>query len=283
MKRIFIVGVGRSGTSLLHAILSAHNDIAAIPETGIIRRGVFDYETDFFNDHRLKRLDNLPEISKETSRSEILKIYLKYSSSCKENIIVDKDPRLVEYLEQLNNSIEDIKIVNIIRDPRDVLSSKKKASWSKGRTLLSYLVASHVQLEDAFNYHHGNIFHIYYEDLLLKPEEELKNLCIFLNIEFSDKMLDHTEASHLLVQKDEMSWKKETLEPINKRNIGNWRNNLSEIETLSSIYVYKSAVKKESRYTFKEHYSLSTRLIAKSFSALVTVIAKLYSLKRRFI
>ena len=35
---IFIVGVGRSGTSLLHSILNAHSEVTFIPEINFIRR-----------------------------------------------------------------------------------------------------------------------------------------------------------------------------------------------------------------------------------------------------
>ena len=39
-KHLFIVGVGRSGTSLLQAMLASHAAIEIIPETGVLRNHV---------------------------------------------------------------------------------------------------------------------------------------------------------------------------------------------------------------------------------------------------
>ena len=38
MKRLFIVGVGRSGTSLLQSMMAAHSKIVMMPETSFVRR-----------------------------------------------------------------------------------------------------------------------------------------------------------------------------------------------------------------------------------------------------
>jgi len=38
---IFIIGLGRSGTSLLQSILNAHSEIAFLPETHFLRKYVF--------------------------------------------------------------------------------------------------------------------------------------------------------------------------------------------------------------------------------------------------
>ncbi len=37
-RSIFVVGVGRSGTSLLQSMLAAHSELAFPPETGFLRR-----------------------------------------------------------------------------------------------------------------------------------------------------------------------------------------------------------------------------------------------------
>ena len=41
MEKIFIVGVGRSGTSLLQSMLNTHSKMSFIPETHFLRKYVF--------------------------------------------------------------------------------------------------------------------------------------------------------------------------------------------------------------------------------------------------
>ena len=46
-KKIFIVGVGRSGTSLLQSMFASHPEVKFIPETAFIRRYVLNGELEY--------------------------------------------------------------------------------------------------------------------------------------------------------------------------------------------------------------------------------------------
>jgi len=134
----------------------------------------------------------------------------------------------------LNSSLKS-KFVNIYRDPRDVLSSKKKANWSAGRSLLSYLVASKVQISDALLLDtRPNIMSVKYEDLITDPKTTVQSLCEFLGINFEHGMLSFQNTAKSLVHSDEVQWKKETFEPINPNNANQWKSNLTPIEAISS-------------------------------------------------
>ena len=63
-KLIFVVGVGRSGTSLLHALISTSKDIYTLQETGFIRRFGF----------RSKLID-LSSDTRYSRNAELLKVF----------------------------------------------------------------------------------------------------------------------------------------------------------------------------------------------------------------
>jgi hypothetical protein len=105
IKRVYIIGCSRSGTTMLHyAMIAFKNTI------------LFDKETNLWS---------------RPSISEVLKIYKE--KSCQEHSTFYVSKRHAEWWQkkELYKSIEHISkynvyIINIIRDPRDVLSSKRR-------------------------------------------------------------------------------------------------------------------------------------------------------------
>lgn len=246
--RVFIVGVGRSGTSLLQSMLASHPEICAFPETSFLRRYPFSTGTPpivSYQDRVLERIPGLPEAfselgTKNISRKALIDVYLNVVSDKKYGRpALDKDPRLVEYIPILQKSfVDDVKIVHIFRDPRDVLASKKKASWSSGRYLVEYLVASCVQLRDALRAERaGNILSVYYESLIENPKEVLEAVLDYIGLPFDDAVLNHTDAARSLVQESELSWKGETFKSVNTNNSGKWRKDLSPVEAAASTVI----------------------------------------------
>ena len=166
---VVIVGVGRSGTSLLQSMLASHSEISGIPETSFFRRYVCSLKnsirTNFSrsdilsmlsSDNRIKRVDldleNIcPDQSqlKQSASHSFLKIYesilgLNKKSKDRE-LICDKDPKLIEFVPVVKE-IPGSKILIMVRDPRDVLLSKKKAEWSRKRLPLLNILTGFIQM-----------------------------------------------------------------------------------------------------------------------------------------
>ncbi len=277
---IVILGVGRSGTSLLQSMIGAHPSVVSIPETSFIRRYICSIKNSFkkdisknevFNflesDKRLKRLDqkldkvfsNLTPPKKNVT-STFLDIYrelLKSNLSSDHKMICDKDPKLIEFIPVVTK-IPCKKIILLIRDPRDVLLSKKKAKWSRGRPSVMHIITGLIQFElfiASQNLENKDlIYTILYEDLLDNPSKSLTELCNFLEIEFDKTMLNFGHYSEHLVSDDEYSWKKETLGPLLTNNTNKWEGNLKNwevaiIERLSGNIFTKGKYKKSNIFS----------------------------------
>lgn len=246
---LFVVGVGRSGTSLLQSMLASNSSVHAVPETSFLRRYAFALRVPVkasVQDAHLGRVSGLSTLPGSGGRSALIGHFLAcVSDGSSRGMVLDKDPRLVEYLSLLPCAFDDFHVVHIFRDPRDVLASKKAAAWSRGRSLISYLVASHVQLHAALRYgKRHRLIHVRYEELIAEPEAQLRQVCEHLGIPFEPDMLQHTEAARKLVHTSELSWKKETFEPVMASNSGKWKKALTKVEAEAALWVVPRAIRR---------------------------------------
>lgn len=255
---VHVVGVGRSGTSLVQSMLNAHSAICFPPEIGFIRtylatrkiekvfrrqgeRGVVET---LVADTRISRLkltetelrdairNSGPPFTSNKLYLELLNSYAGKRGTWK--WLGDKDPGSIEFLITLRKYFPKAVVIHVIRDPRDVLSSKKRAAWSRGHSVLYHIFANRVQLKlgrklgpklFGRNYHE-----IFYRELLLDPAKVLTEICHLLDVEFEPAMLSFAESSKEIVAPDEMEWKKETLGPLLGANRGKWLRGLADWE-----------------------------------------------------
>ena len=247
MKKVFIVGVGRSGTSLLQSMLNAHSKMSFMPETHFLRKYVFKSSV-IVNSKNINFIIEMLNNDEDFLRVkipaiEIVKIGMRYvdiyeailniySKRRKKEIVGDKDPRNIDFLPRLNTLYPKGKVIHIIRDPRDVVLSRTKADWSKGRPfyLHAYMYITQMQRGRRFGKEkYGNNYtEIFYEDLLGDPVKVLTELCAFLNVDFEKNMLDFSKSSVELVDKSEMQWKKETFGPLLVGNKNKWKEELND-------------------------------------------------------
>ena len=269
-RMVFVVGVGRSGTSLLQAMLNAHPDICFPPETAFLRRflgkpilencfkrgGVEAVMALLKADERVGRLGlgepQTRAIVESADRNafgrsvylELLKAYARHRN--KTRFLGDKDPRCIEHIPLIQKLFPAAFLIHILRDPRDVLASKKKAAWSRDRSSYYHLFANKVQF--AMGRKQGprllgnRYLEVRYEDLIQDPEKALTSICRMLDTPFSSQMLAFSESGKTLVSERELSWKKETLGPLLKQNRNKWKDQLSPWETVLAERLCRQAM-----------------------------------------
>jgi hypothetical protein len=265
--KIFIVGVGRSGTSLLQSMLNAHPKIAFLPETQFFRKyiasvrkkrkfeqlGIDKFLKILENDENFGRLNieindflsihgnkyrKKGGLKLEVLYDDLLSFYL---SRTNKNIIGDKDPRNIENIAAIKKFYPDSFIIHTIRDPRDVVLSKTKANWSKHRPFWMHALITNSQYKYGKNIGKklfGRCYYeVNYEELISSPEKTLKKLCQAMSVDYTDKMLEFSKSSKELVSTKELQWKKETLGPILNTNSLKWQKELSsfKIEIINTV------------------------------------------------
>ncbi len=243
-----VVGVGRSGTSLLMTMLDSHPQLALPPETQFLSRHVVKhpYATLAETQRRLRQEVNYQRLG--ISLSEFLDPFIKgeipfsntqayrrifelWSERTGLKCIGDKSPKNIEFLPVIKKLYPVAKVIHIIRDPRDVFLSRTKAGWCAGRHRVLQTLAYRAQFDQArlsgsmlFG---KNYLEIHYESLLSAPDVTLGKVCEFLNVPFKKAMLDHRASAETHVFPEEIDWKRQVLGPLLQDNKNKWKQELT--------------------------------------------------------
>jgi len=299
-KILFIVGVGRSGTTLLQNMMNSHSQIAFIPEINFTRRFLFNsklknyynrgskyFQNKLVNDKWFSRLDgsivNKLKFDKITDDDFSIKFYkqilLTNCNNQNKSIGGDKDPRSIEIVDKIENYIPNIHWIHIVRDPRDIIVSKKNAAWSKNKSVLKHIITGTIQLSLAARWrkkYYKKFTEILYEDLIQSPEGTLKEICNEIGIKFEKGMLDYQESANTLIAKDELDWKKSVFNSINVSNHSKWKESLNSYEIALIESVNKIAF---DLYNYKKDnpsISIYNKLKILFLKPFVSIISKIY-------
>jgi hypothetical protein len=215
---IFIVGMSRSGTTLLSRMLDAHSNIAILPETwwyvALDRLGCLQEFTDrwqtflFFNEvwENLKGdRDPAARIVASVAAKELgyvgptvrllERLGQAYANERHARIWGEKTPAHALWLPQIRDLFPRARVLFMVRDPRDVLVSYDDR-WNLGRRDTEYLISTaallkfylvHLLHQPGFppeQIHWGK-----YEPLTAQPSAELERICGFLRVDFEPSML----------------------------------------------------------------------------------------------
>ncbi len=126
---------------------------------------------------------------------------------------LEKTPSHLLHIDKILHAIPEAQIIELVRDPRDVLASKnsrQSKEWIEKRiemfparkNYLPYQVGydslwdslswkSAIQIGDQAKHKYPkNMLRVRYEDLVTHPERELSRICDFLNLSYYSELLD---------------------------------------------------------------------------------------------
>jgi omega-hydroxy-beta-dihydromenaquinone-9 sulfotransferase len=236
MPMIFVTGASRSGTTMLSRMLGQHSRIADLKElhcfgdlvdpdrlqahigreeairlsTRLIARNKRDVWGSVLDQDRTEAEQLWQGIADNSlPTSQVISLTLEHLAARQgKTIACEQTPRNIFYAGPLLNNYPDLRIVHIVRDPRDVLASQKNR-WKRKRLGGDNIPYSEI-VRVWFNYHpytigklwakatslalqhqeHTRFFLLRFEDIIASPESELRKLCSFLDIPFEDAMLN---------------------------------------------------------------------------------------------
>jgi hypothetical protein len=211
----FIVGVTRSGTTLLRLMLDSHPKLTIPPETHFIPRlirladkpemkpmklarriskhrrwGDFDID----REELAAAFRDLPELNGTTATRAFYDLYARKQGKRRWG---DKTPGYQIRMLKLHKALPESRFIHVIRDGRDVaVSQARKASDPTpldiaGRRWKSRVRATRLRarkIPDAY-------LEVRYEDLIRDTEGTLRRICEFIDLRFHPAMLRYHERA----------------------------------------------------------------------------------------
>ena len=229
---IFILGMPRSGTSLVEQIISNHSHVYG--------GGELNYLSEILIPILQASLNKENNILDEDKFSFIGQEYIKKINSLNvnEKIITDKWPLNFRHIGFILSAIPNAKIVHLKRDPRAICWSIYKHYFSDRANGWAYDLDDITKFYDAYidlmsfwhNLFPNKIYDICYEDLTSNQEEETRKLLDYCDLEWDEncikfhknkRALETASASQVrkkMYQGSSDQWKKykHYLEPLIK-------------------------------------------------------------------
>lgn len=197
-RPIFIVGMPRSGTTLVEQILASHHQVYGAGELDtldeIIATSLEEYQAknDFFYENFLLNSQK----------------YIDFISSFKisEKVVTDKMPLNFRYIGFILSAFPEAKIIHLKRDARATCWSNYKCFFIKKENGYSYnledLAKFYCLYHDLMVFWHekfpNKIYDLCYEDLTTNQEEETRNLLNYCELGWDEACLNfHTNKREI--------------------------------------------------------------------------------------
>ena len=194
-KVIFILGLPRSGTSLIEQIITSHSEVFGGGELPILSNIIKKY---FIQEEKLIE-ENYDEKLKDGKLLEkIRNEYLNYLNffNFNEKFITDKAPLNFRWIGFIKLIFPDAKIIHCQRDPKNNCLSMFKNLFEGGLNFTydqEDLVNYYKEYKDLMNFwdkkYSKEIYNISYEKLISNNNEEIKKLIKFCELDWEENCL----------------------------------------------------------------------------------------------
>lgn len=210
LPNLFVIGMPRSGTKLLRAILNNHSQIF-IPDIEVViiprllsRYGlsvlsaedvdkvIVELKKSIFFFYYLKENDfNFSKLRKANNIREVISIMMQELSENSDGYQVygDKSPGNIDHAELLFSCFPNAVFIHIIRDPRDYALSVYNA-WGKSKIRAALRWRESIQaFFDISKLNKDRVLEVRYEDLLDCPAQTILRCTEFLGLDFEPNMI----------------------------------------------------------------------------------------------
>ncbi len=214
---IFILGMPRSGTTLLEQVLSSHSNIHGA--------GELNYLPKIMDKFKLDKLQNFEDFIK-TIRSEY---YEKLSLLSNKKFIIDKLPMNFRWIGFIVKAFPEAKIIHIQRNPMAICWSNYRINFPDPGMDFS------LSQKDTAKYY------ILYDDLIKFWSDKLKEKII--HIRYESFVNDFENETFSLVKKLGIKW---------EENLKNYSKNVRPVQTASLLQV-RGTLKKNTSDEWKKY------------------------------
>ncbi len=207
---IFIVGMPRSGTTLVESIISLNDEVKDLGETNIFEKAY-------------------RESIKKNQQFSLTDLYFQKIKDLGISSSITSNKNLYNYLYAgiIANQVSNSKIIHCFRNPLDNILSITRANFSKGNYYSSSIedcAKVFLNQEKVMNIYKkqfsSNIFAVNYDLLVTNPKTIIKPLIKWLGWEWNEKYLSPHKNQRAVLTASNV----QVRSPINSKSIGSWKN-----------------------------------------------------------
>ena len=199
IRPIFIVGLPRSGTTLIESIICQSNKVrrfGELPDFNIAFKKYFL--------ERIKKKSDINYIESDSANKVINSYSNKFKSI--DSYFTDKLPLNFMYIGLLEKFFPKSKIILCQRDKNDNLLSIYETFFTDNNYAFSYSTEDlkqyymlYIEQINFWKKNKAKFCEIKYEDLVRNSESSIKNVCNFLDLTYTNELLDfHNKKNSVL-------------------------------------------------------------------------------------
>ncbi|MDC0853914.1 sulfotransferase [Candidatus Pelagibacter sp.] len=240
-KIIFIVGLPRSGTTLLEQILSAHNKVFGAGELDFLRQIIKQF---FVQDNKLlpQKINELRLLNNNIINDK----YFSYLENLNNNSIVtiDKGPQNFMWLGFIKLFFKNVKIIHSKRNLKDTFLSTYKNNFPSKDMDWAYDPSEIIRYFNFYNDHMSFwkkicgdiIYDVDYENIINNKENEIRNLLNYCELDWDENCLNHHQSKNTMIKTVSAY---QARKPIYKTSIDSNKNYLKSLEKYFNQLNYK--------------------------------------------
>ena len=232
---IFVLGMPRSGSTLVDQIISSHSKVDGTQELPNIIKIAGELNTNNQN--------NYPDVLKELDESKLSNLgkdYISETAWARDSapFFIDKMPNNFIHIGLIKTILPNAKIIDTRRDPMDTCFSCFKQFFARGQ-LFTY------SLEDLGNYYNDyiramnhwhnvygkDIYTVHYNNVINETEETIRELIDYCDLPFEKECLEFYKSSRPVKTPSA----EQVRQPIYKSGLNYWKNYEKHLLPLKKI------------------------------------------------
>jgi tetratricopeptide (TPR) repeat protein len=233
---IFIVGLPRSGSTLIEQILASHSQVEGTHELNDLAYTVQSIPLQRRED---RFPQNLPGL-KPHLWSRFGKDYLQRTLPFRDGAprFIDKNPNNFIYIGLLHLILPNAKIINARRYPLDSCFGSYKQLFARGQPFtydLTEVGEYYIQYQRLMDHWHevlpGKVLDVQYEEVVADLETQVRSILDYLELPFEQACLDFHQTERAV----KTASSEQVRQPIYSSSVDLWRNYESHLDELIEV------------------------------------------------
>lgn len=236
---IFIIGLPRTGTTLLEQMLGEHSEVFAAGELHTFKNEFSKISVQ--EPDKVVRSDwqaNIGNIDFEKlGRNYIENIRYRVEES---RVFTDKYPLNYELAGAIGLALPQARIIHLTRNPMDTCFSNFKQLFSLGSCRYSYDLESmgnhYLRYRILMAHWHqsmpGRILDVAYEDLVTETEASVRRVLNYCGLRWEDRCLEFHNSTRNIATASTAQVRR----PIHRQSIGRWKQHVDSLSVLIELF-----------------------------------------------